>query len=167
MWELLLNYIIYTFPTAFCLIFHPYIMELTSLIQFIQNICKTFLPQNLRVILHLWLLLCVGERFAEIIGKAYYMAREVLKRNYGLEIDIWGHELYFTYFFLVCHHFRHLLAFLDWRGCMLWGNYRSPYKLIWCCAETEHIYKTNPWSMSSLSGATLLVRPQAEESFLR
>ncbi|CAL1401824.1 unnamed protein product [Linum trigynum] len=31
-----------------------------------------------------------GERFSEIIGSPYYMAPEVLKRNYGPEIDIWS-----------------------------------------------------------------------------
>ncbi|KAG6513835.1 hypothetical protein ZIOFF_024172 [Zingiber officinale] len=32
----------------------------------------------------------LGERFSEIVGSPYYMAPEVLKRNYGLEIDIWS-----------------------------------------------------------------------------
>ncbi|KAH9672988.1 calcium-dependent protein kinase 13 [Citrus sinensis] len=32
----------------------------------------------------------VGERFSEIVGSPYYMAPEVLKRNYGPEIDIWS-----------------------------------------------------------------------------
>lgn len=31
-----------------------------------------------------------GERFNEIVGSPYYMAPEVLKRNYGPEIDIWS-----------------------------------------------------------------------------
>ncbi|WOK95510.1 hypothetical protein Cni_G04217 [Canna indica] len=31
-----------------------------------------------------------GERFFEIVGSPYYMAPEVLKRNYGPEIDIWS-----------------------------------------------------------------------------
>ncbi|XP_059668424.1 calcium-dependent protein kinase 32-like [Cornus florida] len=31
-----------------------------------------------------------GERFNEIVGSPYYMAPEVLKRNYGQEIDIWS-----------------------------------------------------------------------------
>jgi calcium-dependent protein kinase len=31
-----------------------------------------------------------GERFIEIVGSPYYMAPEVLKRNYGQEIDIWS-----------------------------------------------------------------------------
>ncbi|KAJ0089242.1 hypothetical protein Patl1_31349 [Pistacia atlantica] len=30
------------------------------------------------------------ERFSEIVGSPYYMAPEVLKRNYGQEIDIWS-----------------------------------------------------------------------------
>ncbi|XP_042444017.1 calcium-dependent protein kinase 13-like [Zingiber officinale] len=31
-----------------------------------------------------------GERFFEIVGSPYYMAPEVLKQNYGPEIDIWS-----------------------------------------------------------------------------
>ncbi|KAL7195039.1 hypothetical protein ACSBR1_035291 [Camellia fascicularis] len=31
-----------------------------------------------------------GERFCEIVGSPYYMAPEVLKRNFGPEIDIWS-----------------------------------------------------------------------------
>lgn len=32
----------------------------------------------------------LGERFSEIVGSPYYMAPEVLKRNYGPEVDIWS-----------------------------------------------------------------------------
>ncbi|CAN1183449.1 Calcium-dependent protein kinase 20 [Linum perenne] len=31
-----------------------------------------------------------GERFTEIVGSPYYMAPEVLRRNYGPEIDVWS-----------------------------------------------------------------------------
>lgn len=32
----------------------------------------------------------LGEKFSEIVGSPYYMAPEVLKRNYRPEIDIWS-----------------------------------------------------------------------------
>ncbi|XP_058102396.1 calcium-dependent protein kinase 8-like [Magnolia sinica] len=31
-----------------------------------------------------------GERFSEIVGSPYYMAPEILRRNYGPEIDVWS-----------------------------------------------------------------------------
>ena len=35
-------------------------------------------------------MLDAGETFRDILGSAYYIAPEVLRRNYGKEADIWS-----------------------------------------------------------------------------
>lgn len=34
--------------------------------------------------------LCTGKVYKDIVGTAYYVAPEVLRRRYGKEIDIWS-----------------------------------------------------------------------------
>lgn len=37
-----------------------------------------------------YLFIVQGEKFSEIVGSPYYMAPEVLRRNYGPEVDVWS-----------------------------------------------------------------------------
>ncbi|CAL5342099.1 unnamed protein product [Camellia sinensis] len=70
---------------------------LTSLFSSFSGTTDVASPLLLRVLLHQCLLLLnfsvfvfSGEKFSEIVGSPYYMAPEVVKWNYGLEIDIWS-----------------------------------------------------------------------------
>jgi serine/threonine protein kinase len=55
------------------------------------NLFSLLTVSDLFSIIVLWVIFKFpGEKFSEIVGSPYYMAPEVLKRNYGPEIDIWS-----------------------------------------------------------------------------
>jgi serine/threonine protein kinase len=55
------------------------------------NLFSLLTVSDLFPIIVLWVIFKFpGEKFSEIVGSPYYMAPEVLKRNYGPEIDIWS-----------------------------------------------------------------------------
>lgn len=73
---------------SFNILFHP--LELLLVIV-VQNMF--FYLSNAIIMLFdcVCTITCIlGERFSEIVGSPYYMAPEVLRRNYGPEIDIWS-----------------------------------------------------------------------------
>lgn len=52
--------------------------------------CCHLIFNFLFILINFLLYVTLGERFSEIVGSPYYMAPEVLKRNYGPEIDVWS-----------------------------------------------------------------------------
>ncbi|CAH8333103.1 unnamed protein product [Eruca vesicaria subsp. sativa] len=58
------------------------------------------------------------ERFNEIVGSPYYMAQEVLRRNYGPEIDVLAMESSSICFFVVSLHFGQVSILFDLLVCL-------------------------------------------------
>lgn len=73
-------------------LYEIYLFTFKICINYVKHTCVSLIIELLfaRIWFNAYILKILGEKFSEIVGSPYYMAPEVLKRNYGPEIDIWS-----------------------------------------------------------------------------